>query len=222
MSACVYCGRGFHLECRKCRKGKCHSGTDAVTTIGEVETESHDKNQEEPRKRKSAKENLSDPKSTGRKRAAILYPIDGNAPCEWRGKRNCGGGRRPIIGCLDGVQKHRHHGPVKDTTRNELGNVHRICTDCHVHWHELNDLIYVEREYNLLPHQPVPATDLEIVQNKLDWTSGKMGRMFELASSKNQEKHRNATQLDLPTYSPDEVEVGSDYSVLEPLDGEDS
>lgn len=196
MSGCLACGRGFHHECVKCRKDKCHKEVDSDTSLREIEI-----NDEHefiaPQSRKSAKENLKDPKSTGRKRAAQLYPIIPDDPCEWRSLRNCGGGRRPIIGCLDGNQKHRHHGPVKDTTRNEQGNVHRICTACHVHWHELNDLVYVEKDFNLLPHQPVPATDLDIIQNILDWKSGAIGKRFELASSKNQEKFKNATQLSL-------------------------
>lgn len=192
MAGCVDCGRGFHALCRPCRRNRCHP--DPETPVSEEKVVSD----ETPQSRKSARENLKDPKSTGRKRAAVLYPIDSDAPCEWRGLRNCGGGRRPIIGCLDGTQKHRHHGPVKETTRNELGNVHRICADCHVHWHELNDLIYNEKEYNLLPHQPVPATSEEIVKNKLKWLSGEMGREFELASTKNAEKHRATTQTVLP------------------------
>lgn len=198
MSACVSCGRGFHRECHRCSKGKCHPELESATSVllingeGTEIEEENEPNQEKPKKRKSARENLKDPKSTGRKRAAQLYPIDSDAACEWRGFRNCGGGRRPIIGCLDGSQTHRHHGPVKETTRNELGNVHRICHDCHNHWHELNDLVYDEREFNLLPHQPVPATDQEIVKNILDWKSGEMGRRFELASSKNAAKFRKS------------------------------
>lgn len=189
---CVRCGRGFCRECPKCRKGKCHDNDEPGGGVVETEAENDSLPPSSPKKRKSAKENLRDPKSTGRKRAAQLYPINSDDPCEWRGLRNCGGGRRPIIGCLDGTQKHRHHGPVKDTTRNEQGNVHRICTDCHVHWHELNDLIYDEKDYNLLPHDPQPAETEEIVKNKLEWVSGEIGRRYELASTKNMEKFRLA------------------------------
>lgn len=73
---------------------------------------------------------MKDVKSTGRKRAALLYPLDKNHPCEWRGKKNCGGGLKPIVGCLDGFQRHRHHGPVKNPVHNEQGNVHRVCATC--------------------------------------------------------------------------------------------
>lgn len=85
---------------------------------------------------------LKDQQSTGRKRAARLYPLDRNAPCEWRGKKNQGGGDNPIQGCTDGMQLNRHHGPDKNTLNNEPGNVHRICTHCHNRWHAKNDPDY--------------------------------------------------------------------------------
>lgn len=181
---CSVCGRGLHKECVKgCRK--CHPETQNTST--ERTSDGSVDSNDVPEERK--KNNLRDPSSTGRKRAARLYPIDNSAPCEWRGQRNCGGGRRPIIGCYDGNQKHRHHGPIKDTTRNESGNVHRICTSCHVHWHELNDLVYDPKDNELLPHAPVPASDEETIQNVLDWKSGIMGQRFELASSRNKGGH---------------------------------
>lgn len=189
MSGCIACGRGFHRECpRKC--SRCHPESN-VPAQESVEVSEQDESVEElsgdsPRVPK--KSNLKDPESTGRKRAARLYKINPDDPCEWRGKKNCGGGLRPVIGCYDGNQQHRHHGPVKSTVRNELGNVHRICDDCHVHWHELNDLIYNQADYELLPHNPVPAEDTELVQNVLDWKSGAMGKRFELASSQNKKK----------------------------------
>lgn len=128
---------------------------------------------------------LTDPHSTGRKRAAVLYPLDKESACEWQGKKNCGGGRVPITGCTHGKQVARHHGPVKDTTRNQIGNVHRICTRCHNHWHELNDLIYDEREYGMLPHDPVEATPEELVEDEMKWITGKISEEYTLASSKN-------------------------------------
>lgn len=209
MNGCLSCGRGFHRECKRCRKGKCHSEEVQQSESIEVQIS----------KRRSEDEYL-DPKSTGRKRAAKLYPIDSEAPCEWQGKKDCGGGRRPIIGCLSGKQEHRHHGPVKNTLKNTEGNVHRICSDCHVHWHELNDLIYDEDDYRLLPHQPVPATAEEIIKNKLDWVSGEIGRQFELASTKNHEKSRNASQ---PSVSSQEhsSEYGDDPDLLSEDYGED-
>lgn len=185
--ACAACGRNLHKECRKGCK-KCHPSENIshpIVAEGLKENESTETSS--PRQPKRT--NLKDPLSTGRKRAAEIYPLDRNSPCEWRGLRNCGGGLRPIIGCYDGNQQHRHHGPVKKTTRNESGNVHRICDDCHVHWHELNDLIYDESKYNLLPHDPVEASTEELVQNKLAWVSGEMAKRFELASAHNKKPH---------------------------------
>lgn len=182
---CVPCGRGFHGECRKgC--AKCHPEPVVEQTVSLA---GRGNNEQDVKTPKRNKENLRDPESTGRKRAARLYPIESDAPCEWRGLRNCGGGRRPIVGCLSGNQQHRHHGPVKDTTRNESGNVHRICDDCHLHWHELNDLVYDEADYRLLPHQPEPATEQEIIQTTIFWKTGEMGKKFELASSRNRKRN---------------------------------
>jgi hypothetical protein len=171
--SCPACGRGFHEECvRGCER--CHPKSKESVLIVESE-----------RLHGTTAENLRDPKSTGRKRAAILYPLDKNAECEWRGKKNCGGGKRPVIGCVEGKQTHRHHGPVKDTTRNNEGNVHRICSRCHNHWHELNDLVYDAKEFGLLPHDPEPADIKEVVQNHMDWVNGVIARKYELASTKN-------------------------------------
>lgn len=175
---CHSCGRNFHAECLiGC--SKCHPEPEE-----EIEFLKEDSalngSTPTPKERKT----LIDPASTGRKRAAKLYPLDPEKDCDWRGKKNCGGGRRPIVGCPDGKQKHRHHGPVKNTTYNHLGNVHRICHNCHVRWHELNDLIYDESDYNILPHDPIPATMEEIVENELKWSSGRMKSEFELKSSR--------------------------------------
>lgn len=194
MRVCVPCGRGFHRECRRGCK-RCHSDeVSSPTEEGLIEDDPQgDDSGDSPRTPKKLR--LKDPESTGRKRAARLYPLDFSGPCEWQGKKNCGGGLRPIIGCNEGLQQHRHHGPVKSTTRNELGNVHRICDDCHVHWHELNDLIYDQSNYELLPHSPVEATVEEIAQNYLDWKLGRMRERFELASSKNHEKSKNRGEV---------------------------
>lgn len=73
---------------------------------------------------------LKNQQSTGRKRAAKMYPLKRDDPCEWQGKANCGGGLHPILGCIKGVQEARHHGPDKNVTNNEAGNVHRICHAC--------------------------------------------------------------------------------------------
>lgn len=173
--SCPACGRGFHEECystcKKCHPKKKRPENGTVSLV------------EAYKKRGKTAKDLKDAKSTGRKRAAELYPLDPSAACEWQGKKNCGGGRYPIIGCYDGTQQHRHHGPVKDTTRNQEGNVHRICTSCHNHWHELNDLNYDAQANGLLPHDPEPASTDEIVKNALEWSSGAIKKKYTLASS---------------------------------------
>jgi hypothetical protein len=79
-------------------------------------------------------ETLIDQQSTGRKRAAKLYPLNPEAECEWSNRRSQGGGSHPVDGCgirpgsNVGFQQARHHGPDKNTLNNEKGNVHRICT----------------------------------------------------------------------------------------------
>jgi len=193
---CIACRLARHDECVEgCET--CHpEAEEAEEATGEEFVsvgEAYSKSVENRKHGSTAKE-LKDPKSTGRKRAAQLYPLDKEEDCEWRGKKNCGGGRRPIIGCYDGKQKHRHHGPMKDPTKNHEGNVHRICTACHMHWHELNDLIYDEKDYAKLPHDPLDATVEEIIQNRLDWLSGEVGKKYELASTKNTEKFNQRMQ----------------------------
>lgn len=200
---CIACGRGLHRECRTGCK-RCHGKTNVPGESAETEQENAPNFPSNLEPRVPKKSNLKDPESTGRKRAARLYKIDPDSPCEWRGRKNCGGGLRPIVGCYEGNQQHLHHGPVKRTTRNELGNVHRICTGCHVHWHELNDLIYDEANFDLLPHDPIrfcEAHDLwdkdcvsckegqkTTIENILKWKSGEMGKLFPLASSQNHKK----------------------------------
>ena len=98
---------------------------------------------------------VSDPTSTGRKRAALLAPILTGQTCAWAGLKHAGGGIVPILGC-DGhtliekkggegefYQGDRHHGPDKNTLNNAVGsNLHSICADCHHRWHSLNDDAY--------------------------------------------------------------------------------
>lgn len=111
---------------------------------------------------------LRDQQSTGRKRAAKMYPLDTSKPCEWQLKKNCGGGSTPITGCFDGMQEARHHGPDKNTLNNDKGNVHRICTKCHNRWHARNDDGYVWGSvYD--PHSPTVATTDEIIASDLEW-----------------------------------------------------
>lgn len=114
---------------------------------------------------------LRDQQSTGRKRAAKMYPLDPEAPCEFRMKKNCGGGKFPIVGCLNGMQEARHHGPDKNTLNNEKGNVHRICHFCHNRWHTMNDPDYVWGAIHDL-HNPIEATVVDVALNE-EWWEGK-------------------------------------------------
>jgi len=46
---------------------------------------------------------ITDITSTGRKRAAMMYPIFKDMKCEWSGLRFAGGGVEPIIGCSGNI-----------------------------------------------------------------------------------------------------------------------
>ncbi len=105
--------------------------------------------------------NLKDQQSTGRKRAARLYPLSFESPCEWVNRSNCGGGTHPIRGCVSGTQQARHHGPDKSVVNNEEGNVHRICHYCHNRWHVANDATYDWNAGYYNPHNPRPMTEAE-------------------------------------------------------------
>lgn len=185
---CANCGRGFHFQCRKCLKGKCHPVQAEL-----IDVETSQRGVVSQVLRKSV---FKDPQSTGRKRAAKLYPIDRTKACEWQGFKECGGGRFPVIGCYNNKQAHRHHGPIKNPLNNYEGNVHRICYNCHVRWHELNDVDYSEADNRLLPHKPVPANDLEAIQNDLDWKSGKIAATHTLKSSVEGLKSRKLESVD--------------------------
>lgn len=181
---CFSCGRGFHEECIVEDCDVCHPVTEAISPVSAL-------GRGAPVKETN---NLKDPLSTGRKRAAMLYPIDKDKDCEWRGKSNCGGGLRPITGCFEGKQRARHHGPVKlsaTTVNNEPGNVHRICHSCHVRWHELNDLVYNEEEFARTRHDPTDCDIAEIMAYDALWTKGIMKTKYQLASSVKKEKVGN-------------------------------
>lgn len=156
--ACISCGRGFHQEC-EIGCVDCHEDYSQIAKSFRSGTKG------QPVK---DPEDITDPYSTGRKRAAIQYPLFRTNPCEWRGKKNVGGGE-PIVGCIKGLQQDRHHGPVKNPLRNEPGNVHRICKYCHNRWHAVNDPIYDEVAYNSRPHAPEPADELELLANEAQW-----------------------------------------------------
>lgn len=139
---------------------------------------------------------ITDITSTGRKRAAMLYPIMEDMTCEWSGLRFAGGGVKPIIGC-DGntltADKgssrtgHRHHGPDKNVINNAPDNVHRVCSTCHNRWHALNNEFYGSRppaEQPFLPNvewkkhdRETLASDDELEENEKWWATRKSDRV---------------------------------------------
>lgn len=172
--ACISCGRGLHFECGV----PCCCSQD-VNTVEEIEEDDDNGKQRSRGKRRPGSttykrdSNLKDQQSTGRKRAAVLYPLDKEAPCEWQGLRIAGGGSFPIIGCSSGTQQARHHGPDKNTLNNEEGNVHRICHRCHNRWHTKNDVGYVWGDPGQ-PHDPITKAEIsDMIANEVYWSSNK-------------------------------------------------
>jgi hypothetical protein len=119
--------------------------------------------------RRNSRSSGSSSQSAGRKIAAKQYPFNEEANCEWQGQANCGGGDFPILGCLEGKQQARHHGPEKNVQNNEEGNVHRICHYCHYRWHAKNDPSYDWNAGIWNPHQPRPLTEQEQREQAVDY-----------------------------------------------------
>lgn len=175
MTVCLPCARGFHEECSGALTlGKCCCVTvpeDKAKIIAEVvdswgvvsEFNLDEEKRPVGRPRKNDDEIGT---SAGRKRAAEEYKIHRDKPCEWRWLANCGGGKHPIIGCLDGKQVNRHHGPIKNTSNNAEINVHLICSPCHNLWHSKNDFDYNEEDNRELPHKPRPMTPEEMLGSR--------------------------------------------------------
>lgn len=130
-------------------------------------------------------EDMLDPISTGRKRAAIAKPITKGMVCEWSGLKFAGGGVEPIIGCRENEASDIHHGPDKDVLNNSDTNLHRVCDFCHNRWHTKNDKFYGARPVPGTPFIPlVPfnsrehdantaATLEELVNNEIYWLANK-------------------------------------------------
>lgn len=166
---------GLDWECRTpndCERSKSNGRSEPTfsnSVLGDPDS-GPDETEEEEVEFRTYKDDsaLKDQQSTGRKRAAKMFPLDDDALCEWSMKKNCGGGQFPIVGCLANSQQARHHGPDKNTLNNEKGNVHRICHSCHNRWHTLNDDGYVwGAVYNL--HSPSPANGIDIGMNEEFW-----------------------------------------------------
>lgn len=153
MAQCLSCMRGFYNECRggDCSGSEISSEPDTSRlhlidspriTERDEEKDDEDATKQKRFRRTKPDSALKDQQSTGRKRAARLYPLRREENCEWQGQLRKGGGDNPITGCVDGLQQARHHGPDKNTLNNDEGNVHRICHACHNRWHAKNDPDY--------------------------------------------------------------------------------
>lgn len=159
---CLPCRRSFHYECEhfietdESASCCCPEPTEEAAIADDTPVEF-----DEVKRHGNTKDEIGT--SAGRKRAAQLYKINPEVACDWQMLANCGGGLRPIVGCITGKQRDRHHGPIKDTSHNEVGNVHRICSRCHNLWHAKNDEIYNEETYAGLPHAPRAPTSEEIL-----------------------------------------------------------
>lgn len=144
---CLSCAGGFHSACVWPEQGTCCCGGEA--------DEDHAPVRAARGGRTAAPSDVTDPTSTGRKRATLVAPVFDGMVCEWAGLLHAGGGAVPIVGCKwnvlrestkDGDGGDLHHGPDKNTLNNAVGvNLHRICKSCHHTWHKLNDPFYSKK-----------------------------------------------------------------------------
>ena len=150
-SLCIPCNAEEHLLCWNpiddmccCVANKNHVDN-VVETVVKSEKGGYQKNPAD----------ITDVTSTGRKRAAVLYPIAEGMLCEWAQLGRAGGGVIPIIGCMGNKATDIHHGPDKNTLNNKPENVHRICATCHNRFHEANDKFYGTRPPGTEPFIPL-------------------------------------------------------------------
>lgn len=175
MSVCGMCAAGLHSSCIgscKCLEANHnYSYSQTETEVDETQesddSSRHTSSRSTGRSVRSGKRDavLKDQQSTGRKRAARMYPLNLEAPCEWQGLANCGGGPHPIVGCRTGLQQARHHGPDKSVSNNDEGNVHRICHSCHYRWHAANDNDYDWNKTEVYSHAPWPQREAEVEES---------------------------------------------------------
>jgi len=182
-TACYPCAAGFHSECDLIwtdrdlftRTGCCDGGRSALEASfdavwGPIEALDADEGDGVPDRPaayfdgftgRKALTDYVDPISSGRKEAARKFPIEKGQKCEWAWLAAAGGGVAPITGCPGYPAEDIHHGPDKNTLRNVVGNVHRICTYCHNRWHGANDPHYGERPPADQPFVPVDGEWVE-------------------------------------------------------------
>lgn len=159
---CAYCAVGFP-EGFCLTEGKCSSKDDMLEggekNLGEILDITASLGEDT-----SSERVYKDAVSTGRKRAAELYPISVGQVCAWAWSKNCGGGVSPITGCTGRPATNIHHGPDKSTFSNEASNISVICTFCHNRWHVANDKFYSEpRPDNGLPWLPNVPEGKELI-----------------------------------------------------------
>lgn len=169
MAVCIMCARNLHDECYwwDIELNRCCCESEVEEIIEPIPDITGNTGARDGMAWSKHDGNIVDAKSTGRKRAAKLYPLEPSMPCEWRGLYFAGGGMYPIIGCKAGLQEHRHHGPDLSTLNNTEGNVHRICTTCHNRWHADNDGFILEFDGTIkwAKHDPIrvaSAADIEL------------------------------------------------------------
>jgi hypothetical protein len=170
---CLACGRGFCDECENGGCEACHLAENRKIQeafFSSIPRSNHRGEGGYGGSQVKAPGDVTDRPSTGRKRAAMMYPIIPHRACDWQGKKNCGGGI-PITGCISGKQVDVHHGPIKDTLENSPWNIHRLCKFCHNRWHTVNDPKYIEEEWAKTKHEPQPATEAELLDNETFWKS---------------------------------------------------
>lgn len=172
--ACNNCSDGLHWECLKISDGACCCNSPSDIEEPPVAEEEDDDGPRYISRTYKREGTLKDQQSTGRKRAAKLYPLNSESPCEWRRLKFAGGGRYSIVGCMDGTQQARHHGPDKNTLNNDTGNVHRICHTCHNRWHTENDSVYTPDTIGNRHDPDTRATPEEIVANIAYWANRKL------------------------------------------------
>lgn len=176
---CLACARGFTDEClRDIPCGTKEENNITETNVGFINKYSGTPDTPPPvakkvgRPVKTDEDDIKDPHSTGRKRAAALYPLDKRLQCEWRDHINCGGGRYPIAGCTTGLQENLHHGPDKHTLNNSRNNIHKICSNCHNRWHAANDPEY-DDSCRTMQHSPILFTSALELITKFTFQKGK-------------------------------------------------
>ena len=139
---CPECMRGFY--CGECNVSLLlNESSEQEGDLGSNETDTKIR-------RNKPDSALKDQQSTGRKRAAKLYPLDRDSICEWHDAtmESPKGGELGITFSCDAKQQARHHGPDKNTLNNDPTNVHRICHVHHNNWHAINDLDYDWSKHN--------------------------------------------------------------------------